>query len=345
MEFRINIFKSFLKLINLFLSRFDLTIVKKSIIENLGADTSYNYESSKNKSVLPEHATLHLGQGHPRLIELRQLYQSIHHPAAERSIWNEKKILKKLDLVNFRADNVYVWQYNDKNFEIKYVIATNYIKTIDALKLLDLLEEDDLFGIQTFNIDNKVVSRDLLDSIVEIYFLERNLEISKWKNINILDIGAGYGRFAHRIASALPNLNRVFCVDAIPESTFLSEYYLGFRQVDKASAVTLPEINQIMENHAIDIATNICSFSECPLASISWWINLLAKYRVNYLMIVPDGGLPLSSCERDGNHLDFEKIIYSAGYRLKTRENKYLSPSVQKFGVSPTHHYLFEYAY
>ena len=45
----------------------------------------------------------------------------------------------------------------------------------------------------------------------------------------MLDIGAGYGRLAHRMSAAFPQLEDYCCVDAVPESTFLSEYYLRHR--------------------------------------------------------------------------------------------------------------------
>ena len=43
---------------------------------------------------------------------------------------------------------------------------------------------------------------------------------------------------------------------------------------------------------------------------------------MKYLMVVPDGGLPLVSHEKDGTKVDFEKTIYEAGYKLKTKEKQ-----------------------
>jgi 2-polyprenyl-3-methyl-5-hydroxy-6-metoxy-1,4-benzoquinol methylase len=66
------------------------------------------------------------------------------------------------------------------------------------------LEEDDDFGAEVFDFHGKVVSRDLLDSIIEINFLDRHLGFSSRRAVNVLDIGAGYGRLAHRMATAFP---------------------------------------------------------------------------------------------------------------------------------------------
>jgi hypothetical protein len=38
-------------------------------------------------------------------------------------------------------------------------------------------------------------------------------------------------RLAYRMSEALPNLAGYDCIDAVPVSTFLCEYYLGFRGV------------------------------------------------------------------------------------------------------------------
>jgi SAM-dependent methyltransferase len=137
------------------------------------------------------------------------------------------------------------------------MLTTYYVKTIDTLSLLNILHEDALFGAHVFDFNGKfIVSRDLLDSIVEIYFLERTLGISK-TSYNFLDIGAGYGRFAYRIVSSFPQ-GRVLCVDSVAESTFLCEYYLRFRGVEKrAETVPLDEIKCMLASNHVDVATYI----------------------------------------------------------------------------------------
>ena len=328
-----HVVRSSKRILNCLLGKLGFQIVRKESV--------FRKETTR-QGPFPEGANKYLREDNPRLLELRHSYELLNHPALERSLWTQKKISTDLNLLYFRSDNMYVWQHRDNNQEINYAISLNYIKSIDKLNLLEILKEDGFFGASTFIIDNKVVSRDLLDSMNEIYFLERNLNISGWSSLNILDIGAGYGRLAHRMSCALSNLKGIYCVDAIPESTFLCEYYLVFRKAKHAHAVPLYEIENIMAENQIDIAINVCSFSEIPHSSIKWWIELLQKHKVNYLMIVPDGGLPLVSHQKDGTKLDFEKVIYQAGYKLKIKEDKYLASSVQKYGISPSHHYLFE---
>lgn len=224
-----------------------------------------------------------------------------------------------------------------------YALTTFYVKSIDTLGLLHVLEEDDYFGSFTFTIDNKLVSRDLLDSIMEIYFLEKHLNLSNSQGITILDIGAGYGRLGHRMVRGLTSVAQYLCTDAIPISTFLSEYYLRFRDLQgRATVVPLDEVEQALQSRTVNIAINVHSFSECRIAAIDWWVSILAKYGIKYLMIVPNalnhGGERLTT----GDGQDFGKVIEKYGYRHIAKDPKYRDPVVQRYAINPTCHHLFE---
>lgn len=299
---------------------------------------------SHSKSVEPDGAASYLRTDNLRLKELRQRYGSLQLPVVDHSWWTDGYVSRDVDLRYFRGDGAYMYQYRDRNLPINYILTTYYIQTIDTLHLLEKLTEDALFGAYVFDINDRLkVSRDLLDSIVEIYFLERNLWFSK-SNFNCLDIGAGYGRLAHRIVQAFPRAGKVFCVDSVPESTFLCDYYLRFRGVEtRAITVPLYEIESTLRSTHIDVVTNVCSFPECTLESTSWWLDLLQKYSVRYLIIVPNATIGLRSTEKqEPQHLDLSPAIASRGYKLIAKDPKYLDPSVQKYGVTPTFHYLFE---
>lgn len=224
-----------------------------------------------------------------------------------------------------------------------YALTTFYVKSIDNLGLLELLEEDDSFGIFTFRIGNRLMSRDLLDSIMEIYFLEKHLSLSLSKDMTILDIGAGYGRLAHRMVGALPNIQTYLCTDAVAISSFISEYYLRFRGIEgRAKVVPLDEIANTLRDRAVNIAVNIHSFSECRISDIDWWLSLLEKHRVKYLMIVPNSGSHGSERLLTNDGKDFGEVIEKHGYKLAAKDPKYREPVVQKYAVNPTYHYLFE---
>ncbi len=295
------------------------------------------------KTKLPEEAENYLQIDNRRLKELQERYSQFERSVTTPLVWNDDHI-KPDDLKYFRGDNAYVWQKKGQNMHIiGYLLSTQYVKSIDTLGLLERLEEDNDFGAFTFLIDNKIISRDLLDSIMEIYFLETHLNISTRPNLNILDIGAGYGRLAHRMAKALPNLNTYFCSDAVSTSTFLSEYYLRFRNVDnKAKVIPLDQIEDTLSNHPVDLAINIHSFPECTVSAIEWWLTLLEKNRVKYLMIVPNKPADVGNLFQTVYNEDFSKVIEERGYKLIAKKPKYKDPLMQEHAIMPAYYHLFE---
>ena len=300
-------------------------------------------QQSYHPSALPPQAADYLQSNNPRLQDLQTRYTAFTNEVTDPLVWTDTCIQAD-DILYFRGDNAYVWQLRGLSMNIMaYALTASYVKSIDTLGLLERLKEDELFGNYTFRIDNRLVSRDLLDSIMEIYFLEKHLNVSLSKDMTILDIGAGYGRLAHRMVHALPNIQNYLCTDAIAFSTFISEYYLRFRTLEgKARVVPLDEIEDVVKNGTVDIAINIHSFSECRMPAINWWLSLLKEHRVKYLMIVPNSG------DHDGERLltndgkDFGEVIEKHGYKLVAKDPKYRDPIVQKYAINPTYHYLFE---
>lgn len=298
---------------------------------------------SYKESVLPKGAKEYLSTESQRLKELQAQYAKFDAEVTSHLVWQEGHV-RPDDLLYFRGDNAYVYQLRGTNMNILgYALTTFYAKSIDRLGLLQKLEEDDYFGNYTFLIDNKKVSRDLLDSVNEIYFLDEHLKISSMKNLNILDIGAGYGRLAHRMLEALPNIKTYFCTDAVAVSSFICEYYMQFRKLENRSKlVPLNDIDITLKNNKIDIALNIHSFSECSIHAVDWWLTLLEKHQVKYLMIVPniysDSKEMLVSHDRQ----DISKAIEKHGYKLLVKDPKFTDDVVQRYGINPTHYYLFQ---
>jgi SAM-dependent methyltransferase len=202
----------------------------------------------------------------------------------------------------------------------------------DGLGLLDRLEEDGLFGCWTFSYPGHPrVSRDLLESVNELNYLDRELGLAARTRFSVLDVGAGYGRLAHRAVAAFGNLDDYCCVDAIPESTFLSEYYLRFRgAAPPARVVALDQLDTGLAPGAFDLAVNVHSFSECPLAAVEWWAERLAGLRIGDLVIVPNEPTELLSLEPDGSRRDFLPALERAGYELVSREPVFGDPAVRE---------------
>lgn len=327
------------------LGRLNLEVVNKHEVVSLRA--RYGEQISTGAAPPPD-IIAQLRSDNPRLVEFRERYRMLDLPMTTHSKWVDEMVSSDIDLRNFRADNAYVYQQRDLNAEVNHVLTAHHLMSIDRLGLFERLTEDGMFGVCAYWFDgDRLISRDLLDSIAEITFLDEALGLSGRDRFRILDIGAGYGRLAHRLATAFPETAEVFCVDAVAESTFLSELYLRFQGVDdRAHVVPLDEADKVLADQPIDLVTNIHSFSECTLTAVRGWLDLVRANEVPHLLIIPNaadtGGTGLATHEPDNSQIDYRPEIEARGYRLKLTRPKYTSPSVQRHGVSPTHYFLFE---
>ncbi|HEV2370138.1 MAG TPA: putative sugar O-methyltransferase [Acidimicrobiales bacterium] len=284
-------------------------------------------------SSLPPGAAEVLREDNRRLIELREGYARLDWPVCSHSRWRPHNVSGFLSLQYFRGDTVYLWHYRDSEelARLKYFVYLRYLTDRDTHKLLETLDEDGLFGCWTYEFPpHRTCSRDLLDSANELLFLDRHLSIFQATDLRILDIGAGYGRLAHRASESLKSLSLYCCVDAVPESTFLCEYYTSFRSVaPPVRVVPLPEVPELSPGE-FDLACNVHSFSECALAAIDWWMGLLAKLRVTHLFLVPNEKDGFLSTEEDGTRRDYLPVIEAAGYQQIAEEWAFDDPAVRK---------------
>jgi hypothetical protein len=275
---------------------------------------------SYSRTPLPPGAAEALRDDHPRLLELRSRYAASGLPMSQRSQWSAGYLNRELKLTRFRGDNAYVWQFRNigKGAREKYHRYLLYLSGIDRLGLLRRLEEDGLFGCWTFAYEGwPPVSRDLLDAVNELYFLDRHVGLLTRQGLSVLDIGAGYGRLAWRALQAAP-LGSYFCTDAIPESTFICEYHLRFRGC-RAEVLALDEFDARMAGRRADVAVNIHTLSEMSHRAIEGWMSRLPALGVRWVFIVDHP--KLRSREPDGSQREFEASVLAAhGYRLAVRE-------------------------
>lgn len=283
---------------------------------------------------LPQGAAEYLRPDNPRLLELRSTYAELDWPVTVPSRWERRMLDDWLHLAWFRGDNPYIWQYRlldpqAQNF--KYFVFLRHVLDVDTLGLVAKLGEDGAFGCWLFEYEGyPPCSRDLLDSVLELTFLDRHWHVLRTHGLRVLDIGAGYGRLAYRWSQATPNLADYCCTDAIPESTFLSEYYTRYRKV--APPVRVAPLNTVPELPVggFDIAVNVHSFSECTRNAIIWWVDQLQRLAIPRLFLVPNEPDGFCSTEPDGTRLDVTDVLDSAGYRLVYEEPVFADPAVRQ---------------
>jgi SAM-dependent methyltransferase len=303
----------------------------RELVELTEEDRRYLTSLYDDSVPLPPGAERELSDGNPRLRELREAYARVDAPVLTPSRWHGEAIESFLDLRWFRGETLITWHYRElpRISALKYFVFLRHVEERDPRGLLEKLREDGAFGCWTFSYPGHPrVSRDLLQSVVEIGFLERELRLSERERFSVLDIGAGYGRLAHRMAQAYPDLADYCCLDAIPESTFLSEYYLRHRGcAPPARVVPLNEVGEGLGS--FDLAVNIHSWSECPYAAVEWWLDLLRRLEIPRLLVVPNEPEELLTLEADESRRDFMPLLERAGYRLEKREQVIDDPAVR----------------
>jgi hypothetical protein len=310
-------------------------------------DRRYLSEGYDSTVALTAEARQYLRSDNPLLVELRRAYAALDLPACERSRWSEGAVQRFLNLEYFRGETLITWHYRETRpvTELKYFAWLRYLEDVDALGLLGRLVEDGEFGCWTFRYpDRPVVSRDLLQSVNEINFLDRSLGIRDRTGLSVVDIGAGYGRLGHRMTAAFDHVTDYCCLDAIAESTFVCDYYLRHRGcAPPARSIPLQRLGEL-DSSRFDLAINIHSFSECTLRAVDWWVGWLAERRVRHLLLVPNDGDRLLTLESDGRRENFAPVLEAAGYHLTQREYVCRDAATRKLiGIEDQFH-LFELA-
>jgi hypothetical protein len=292
---------------------------------------------------LPEGARDWLRWDNPDLLRLAARYDSFDPVVTTPATWTRGHLAGH-DLLLFRGDNSFIWQARGRDQNpIVHALCYHQLQSTDSGGLLARLDEDDLFGVHAFEMDGRLVSRELIDSAREIQFLQSHIGLGS-KPATLLDIGAGYGRLAWRIDQAFAGKLRILATDAIAPSTFICDYYLRFRGASNSVAVPLDEVDTLFATTPIDLAINVHSFSECRPEAVDWWVARLARHNVRHLFVVPNAGTSGGRVCQGPDGTSIEPIFERHGYRAVAREPRYSDPFVQAHGLDPVWLHLFERA-
>jgi hypothetical protein len=137
----------------------------------------------------------------------------------------------------------------------------------------------------------------------------------------VVDVGAGYGRLAHQISEAFRGSWFVGCADGVALSTFISEWYLKFRNARNVEVIPIPELSSKLHIQRPDVAFNIHSFSEIPSSSTMWWMNELEVAGVENLIVVTNERTnEFLSSEVDGSRIDLFPVFKARGWVVAKQE-------------------------
>jgi hypothetical protein len=220
------------------------------------------------------------------------------------SLWDTHATTIHLD--RFRGHDQFLEQADSYPYEaLTGWIAAKYPWDLE-------LGEDDAFGCVTRIVNGRKVSRDLLDSILEFEFLSRFMPMAYR---SVIDIGAGYGRLAHRITQAFVG-TFVHCTDPIAVSRICCEKYLAHRHVSRAMVVAPADLGNL--TRPIDLAINVHSWSECSMSEVCSWLDWLCTAKVRSLFIVPHTpSFGTWSPEKGGgNGPSYVPELEARGYRM-----------------------------
>lgn len=182
----------------------------------------------------------------------------------------------------FRGETDYVWQTRLGDGKEEYIQYYKQLKKIDKLNLFLKTKENGSHGCKTWEVENILISRDLLDSIIEIYFLQKNFD--NLDKLNILEIGGGYGRLCKRYSDCFPN-SKFYITDGIPYSTYVADIYLSESNYQNKN-LELYNLDSKLKNIKIDLAVNIHSFPEQNINDVEWWVKFILKHKIKYIFYV-----------------------------------------------------------
>jgi putative sugar O-methyltransferase len=145
-----------------------------------------------------------------------------------------KRMLRKLDfspllnskLTNYASRGKHLSKFNFLTAALyrTYVAALfDMVVQRDAMHLFDRIQEPAVGNPFTVNYKNRALSQDLCNSVHEFYSISQ--DIKDKKEINVAELGAGYGRLAYVFLKALPGVS--YCIIDIPPALYIAQEYLS----------------------------------------------------------------------------------------------------------------------
>lgn len=264
----------------------------------------------------------------------------------ELSLWRDW--VQRSDVIGFRGEFCVsqAGSHDPSNFGPTrliqaYTVAFEYALSHDRLAALSKFSDDGVYGGLRFEVDGQIVSSDTIDSCLQLNFIARHCGFTPADELAMVDIGAGWGRLVSRFLELFPR-GFAYALDAVPFSSFCAYRYLKRRGCSDRAVVGSRAKLEGVQPGTFNIAVNVHSWSEAPLASIEVWLSQLDALRVPFLFFVPHG-IPAYTTEQSGPPKLIVPAILAHGWQTVVEEPKYgASLQRQQNGLYPSaHYYLF----
>lgn len=194
-------------------------------------------------------------------------------------------------------------EYQKKLYQNTVGLLIDYAKLNDPEQLMEKLEEPELGGPIEMRLNGKLVSQDLANSVLERYSILNSIKHDPCQKLNIVEIGAGYGRLAYVF---LQTSNCKYVIFDIAPALYVAQSYLSllfknkkifkfrsfknFEEIQKEfekSDIAFFTINQIQyfpENY-FDLSINISSLHEMRRDQVSYILNQMSRVTNKYIYI------------------------------------------------------------
>lgn len=185
------------------------------------------------------------------------------------------------------------------HFRYHLLLLYSYAKRFDKDNLLSQVNENPEGSPVSIVVDDKVITQDLVNSIIEYYSIWDWVTPSS--NGKILEIGGGYGRNAHIIKSVHSGM-KYFMMD-IPPAIYLAQRFVSsifrdekifrvtdfddFEEVrDRIEAANiiflLPHQIAMFPDNYFDLTINISSFGEMTEKQIGFYFSQIGRITEGY---------------------------------------------------------------
>jgi SAM-dependent methyltransferase len=235
----------------------------------------------------------------------------IGDPLTELAYWETWQAQVAAALPNFARQGVFVEQDSVDPDEVAAVVTS-----LGAPEDVAGTVRDVPYGGRPFGTAIGPVTRMWVDGNVEIGFLRRAL--GSLGTLDVLDIGAGYGRLAVMLA---PLVRSYTCVDAVPISVEVCRTYTQ-RHAPTVRVLDVAGLRAALPTLRPTLAINIHSWNECSRAQITHWLDVLDNLTVPFLFTVSHGrtvdGSAYRTCEP--GEPDFRSLLADR-YTLQVEES------------------------